>query len=88
MPALADASLSLSPHESRVHAVAIPVPGCVPIPDLQNDMRSLGIGGVAAEDILDVIDGYEGEGYAISDKHLESKFSRFMSFENVFVCLS
>ena len=55
----------------RVHAVAIPVPGCAPIPDLQNDMEMLGLEGVAATDILDVIEGYIGEGYGIDDRELK-----------------
>ena len=55
----------------RVHAVAIPVPGCRPIPDLQQDLRSLGLVGVEASDILHVIDGYLGEGYGIADRQLK-----------------
>ena len=59
-------------HCCRVHAVAIPVPGCVPIRDLENDMETLGLVGVAASDILDVIEDYEGVAYGISDEDLES----------------
>lgn len=55
----------------RVHAVAIPVPGCRPIPDLQKDLVSLGLEGVEASNILDVIDGYLGEGYGIADRPLK-----------------
>ena len=59
-------------HCCRVHAVAIPVPGCVPIRDLENDMETLGLVGVAASDILDVIEDYEGVAYGVSDEDLES----------------
>ena len=55
-----------------MHAVAIPVPGCVPIRDLENDMETLGLVSVAASDILDVIEDYEGVAYGISDEDLES----------------
>ena len=57
----------------RVHAVATPVPGCVPLRDLQNDMETLGLVGVAASDVLDVIEGYETE-YGVSDDDLEGMF--------------
>ena len=59
------------PNVSRVHAVAVPVPGCVPLLDLETDMRSLGIEGVAASDVLDVIEGYLGEGYGIASRELK-----------------
>ena len=59
------------PNVSRVHAVAVPVPGCVPLLDLETDMRSLGIEGVAAGDVLDVIEGYLGEGYGIASRELK-----------------
>jgi 1-aminocyclopropane-1-carboxylate deaminase/D-cysteine desulfhydrase-like pyridoxal-dependent ACC family enzyme len=55
----------------KVHAVAVPVPGCVPLRDLEEDMRALGVEGVAGGEILDVIEGHEGEGYGISDQQLE-----------------
>jgi 1-aminocyclopropane-1-carboxylate deaminase/D-cysteine desulfhydrase-like pyridoxal-dependent ACC family enzyme len=54
----------------KVHAVAVPVPGCVPIRDLQNDMEALGVEGVAASDILDVIEGYNDDGYGVIDGDL------------------
>ena len=55
----------------RVHAVAVPVPGCVPIRDLENDMEALGVRGVAATEILDVIEGYIGGGYFDVDQPLK-----------------
>ena len=62
----------------RVHAVAVPVPGCVPIQDLQTDMELLGVGGMAPTDILDVIEGYDGEGYGIADRELKGISMRQM----------
>lgn len=60
---------------SRVHAVAIPVPGCRPIPDLQQDLKALGLVDVEAGHILNVIDGYLGEGYGIADRQLKGVYT-------------
>lgn len=36
-------------------------------------MESLGVVGVAATDILDVIEGYLGEGYGVADRELKGE---------------
>ena len=64
--------------DTRVHAVAVPVPGCVQ--DLQNDMETLGVVGVAPTDILDVIEGYLEEGYGIANRELKGTTTSWIHY--------